>query len=185
MKQKLKTYAKILNLCPPDNIIIQSLGQKIFVGIFSKSLNDIDLQFNSWYNWKATNGDLLWISDDAPNYFAYILSTREHYLEYLFNVLENRFALKTGLELESKTHHKILRHFALKLFRKLKTENFIQRTAPVEIFNVNLDYPRDDEKTYGQIKQESQSLKQKILTSNDNGRFFFDVVCNKFLPITT
>lgn len=87
-------------------IYLQSFGQYWVIGIESDSLTDIDLQFNSWYNWCATNGELHWLQREKAPFFAYIYSTEENYRRYLFNVLENRFARKTGYEFEGEKHHK-------------------------------------------------------------------------------
>ena len=87
-----------------QKIIVQPLGGTLLAGIESDNVDEISLQYNSWYNWSATNGSLFWGKDDPPIYFAYIISTHKKYKEYLFNVLENRFAKKTGYEFEGKTH---------------------------------------------------------------------------------
>lgn len=127
IKKILKKYSQILDLQDyfnPDIIIHEDSGF-IGVGISGGDLEQINNQYNSWYNWKATNTDFKWLIDEKPPYFGYILSTAEKYIQYLFNVLENRFAIKTNLELENANHYKILEHFAKKWWRKIKREKFL------------------------------------------------------------
>src|SRR5882724_1811146 len=99
----LNYYKQLLTLdeLRNKNLLIQHIGEMVAVGIYSSNLKEIEEQYNSWYNWNATSGDLHWLNDTKEPYFAYILSTAARYCKYLFNVLENRFARKTNLELEN------------------------------------------------------------------------------------
>ncbi len=157
--KNLKKYEQILQLdkLRKTNIRIHPFGETIFVGIESDNIKEIDQQFNSWYNWMATNGDLQWTKDTSP-YFACILSSMVKYKKYLYNVLENRFALNTGLELEGAAHKTILEMIAETEYEKIERENFVPRnTFSTENYNISPEFNMEPHVTLVKNKQKNLS----------------------------
>lgn len=133
-KEILIKYKKILKLNSNNqtnfpNIFIQgnagTSDHFLVVYIKSHSLQEINLQFNSWYNLGATGGSLHFPNDVKSPYLAYIVSTYDHYIKYLFYLFENRFAINTKLELENDSHNQYLMFLAKSELNKIERVRWI------------------------------------------------------------
>lgn len=68
-------------------LIKQTLSQdKIAIGIKADSEEEVNLQYNSFYNWGATNGELIWMNNGyGNNYFAFIWTSTTQFTKWLIN----------------------------------------------------------------------------------------------------
>lgn len=78
------------------NLSIEDYGTGYKLLIQGKDKEDIELTYNSLYNLMATSGSLYPLDESTFSYF--IWTTKKKMLRYFYNLLENRYYLKTGHE---------------------------------------------------------------------------------------
>lgn len=71
---------------------------KLFIK--SDDLEELQRQYYSLYNRKATNGDLSNVEYINNRFVAFIWSSKKKLIQYYFNVLENKYAIKYNTEPE-------------------------------------------------------------------------------------
>lgn len=72
---------------------IQRLGGNLLIAMQSTNKDEIIGKYNSYYNWRATDGELHWMNEDGPIFYAYIWSSDEKLSKYMFNVCMHILAM--------------------------------------------------------------------------------------------
>lgn len=72
---------------------IQRIGGNVLIAMQSTNKNEILERYYSYYNWRATDGDLHWMNEDGPIFYGYIWTTEEKLSKYLFNVCMHILAM--------------------------------------------------------------------------------------------
>jgi hypothetical protein len=106
-----------------SKLIYQPLGNNWAIGIESDNPKEIESQDFSWYNHGAYNGTLKFMS---PR-FAYIWSTEEDFLKYLYNSSLAILLGKYGNSLKEKVR-RYARLLARMRFNGYKQECFIRKS---------------------------------------------------------
>ena len=139
-----------------SKLIYQPLGNNWAIGIESDDPKEIESQDFSWYNHGAYNGTLKFMS---PR-FAYIWSTEENFLKYLYDSSLAILLDKYGNSLKEKVR-RYARLLARMRFNGYKQESFI-RKADVPTYRY---VPQEDTsggvvKTQGYANGDEEEWKQ-------------------------
>ena len=129
------------------NLIMQAYGNGIALGI-SGNQSQINYVANFLYNWKATEGEAIFMSDN----FAFVLSDEKRLLNAFFHATMNHYAKKLGNKFEGKKDgfKKLALLRAKNRFDEIERETFIpeNETRNMELCPIgNDDFSSPPEKS--------------------------------------
>ena len=147
-----------------SKLIYQPLGNNWALGIESDDPKEIESQDFSWYNHGAYNGTLKFMS---PR-FAYIWSTEENFLKYLYNSSLAVLLDKYGNSLKEKVR-RYARLLARMRFNGYKQESFI-RKADVPTYR----YVPQEENSGAKMSTQGYTNDEEEWKQNSNSYYVYD-----------
>ncbi len=112
-------------------IIIQEFNESLVFGVYGRKREIKELN-NQHFNFGATNSKITWVNEgetDEDESFGLWWSSHASLLSYCYNLLEMRFARKTGYEFNGVSHLNRLKQEAKNMFNNmmdnLQTEKFV------------------------------------------------------------
>lgn len=119
-------------------IHLQDLGSNLAVGISGNDKREIEYQYYSFYNLKATNGDLIWINDFGPNRFmAYFWTSVERFEKWLKNSSARIFENNRKKKCKVRESIKEIKEITKKRREEILYDQFvpIQSCPTLDIYN--------------------------------------------------
>ncbi len=117
-------------------IILQEFNESLVFGVYGRKREIKELN-NQHFNFGATNSKITWVNEgetDEDESFGLWWSSHVSLLSYCYNLLEMRFARKTGYEFEGLSHKKRLTNAAEIMYHQiintLQTERFVNYYSP-------------------------------------------------------
>jgi hypothetical protein len=147
-----------------SKLVYQPLGNNWAIGIESDDPKEIESQDFSWYNHGAYNGTLKFMS---PR-FAYIWSTEEDFLKYLYNsslaILLNKY--------DNKLKGKVRRYARLLArlrFNNMESEPFIKKSG-VPVYR----YVKQEENSGAKMSTMGYTNDEEEWKQNSNSYYVYD-----------
>ena len=105
--------------------LIQEMGTSVVIGLQGDNQQEIEEQFNLFFNFGAVENGYLHYLRDEPPYFAMFWTNPDDLLRCCYNICEMRFARKTGYEFEGVSHRKRLMAQAQTMIDGFEQDQFI------------------------------------------------------------
>lgn len=104
-------------------LVMRDCGSVCKIVIKADELEELEFKYNELYNWGCSGGSLSPIEFINGRFVAYIWSNKKNIIRYYMNLLENRYALKTGNEPENgELFQKMLYKKAEEFFKNIDRE---------------------------------------------------------------
>ena len=119
-------------------LYLQDFGTVCKLYIYSDTQEELEYQFNSFYNWQATSGYLSDIDNINDRFSSFIWTNRRKLIKYFCNIIEHHYFMVTGREPEGELFRRRVRELAERRYLTIERRQGISGKKGINVDTYHL-----------------------------------------------